>query len=91
MQLKPDDDAFIGNEDRLIREQQLAADSAFVKAMAKQIAKGRERAAPGVKVDASPCTTRRLYGEPIFSGAGSPAQMCAEKGDSDPKELTSYV
>lgn len=91
VQLKPDDDAFIGNEDRLISEQLIAANDAFVALMAKQIRKGREHVKAGVVVDTTAGTTKRFYPEPTFSSAGSPAAMCAEKGDGDPKDLTSYV
>lgn len=91
VQLKPDDDAFIGNEDRLIRERLIAADQAFVKLMMKQIKRGKEKVEIGTKIDTSPCTTKRIQPEPVFSGTGSPSAMCAEKGDTAPKEIASYV
>ncbi len=91
MQLDPDDEAFIGNEDRLIREQMVKSNDAFVAMMMKQIRRGKEKVSMGVKVDLTACTTKRMRGEPIFSGVGSSAAMCAEKGDTDTKEIASYV
>ncbi len=91
MQLNPDDEAYIGNEDRLIRESLIASNAAFCKAMMKQIKRGSERVVVGTKVDTSPCTVRRIQPEPVFSGIGSPGALCADKGDTDPKEIVSYV
>jgi hypothetical protein len=86
-----DPDILIRTEDRNHRKALVAANDAFVALLLKQIKRGKEKVELGTRTDASACTTRRIQPEPIFSGAGSPAAMCAEKGDGGNRELASYV
>lgn len=86
-----DPDVQIRSEDRAYRKQVVAANDAFAQLLLKQIKRGKEKATLGTIVDTSACTTHRLRGEPIFSGCSSPAALCAEKGATDAKDVTSYV
>lgn len=62
----------------------IKANAAFVAAMNKQIARGKETVRVGTYVDRSPPIGHvRIRGNAIFSACGSPAAMCLEVGSHD--------
>ena len=78
MPLKNGDfDNFVSLSEREIKAHAIAANDAFAAAMARAIKRGREKATPGVYVDPTPSTTRRIRGDVALSPCGSPAAMCA--------------
>jgi len=57
----------------------VAANDAFVEALARAVARGREHAVPGTVVDTSPALYhRRIRPEAALSMCGSPAALCVE-------------
>ena len=72
-----DFDNFVSLSDREIKANAIADNDAFTAAMERAIKRGREKAAPGVYVDTTPGTTRRIRGDVALSPCGSPAAMCA--------------
>lgn len=60
------------------------ANAAFIVLMTNAVKRGKERAAFGVEVDLTPAIGAiRIYGEPMFSACGSPAQMCVDNRVKD--------
>jgi hypothetical protein len=58
----------------------LAANDAFMDAMAKAVRAGRERVVFGTHKDTSHFYgARRFWGESVFSACGSPAALCADE------------
>ena len=73
----------LGNEDRLRQARTIASDEAFVARMKAMIALGKEHVRFGIVVDDTPHAIGfRFFPEPRFSGCGSPAASCAERGES---------
>ncbi len=63
------------------RDEQIAADDAFVARLLRAAKRGRETVTPGVFVDTTPpVRALRLRGEAPMTVFGSPAAMCAEVG-----------
>lgn len=74
-------DHLVSLEEKALHEAQIAANEAFIKAMARAARKGREHVRPGIFVDTTPPTqARRIRGEVTMSCTGSPAAMCVEIG-----------
>ena len=71
----------LSKEDKDERDALLRSDEAFIAAMKKASAKGREKVTPGTFVDTTPpIYSRRIRGDIQMSACGSPARMCAEIG-----------
>lgn len=71
----------LSKEDKDERDAAIASNDAFIAAMIRAGAKGRERVTPGTFVDHTPpIYARRIRGEIQMSACGSPARMCAEIG-----------
>jgi hypothetical protein len=74
-----DYDRFLTLTEKAERENAVAANDAFAKAMGKAIKRGREKVKAGTFVDLStPVSARRIRGEHTASSCGSPAAMCAD-------------
>lgn len=72
-----DFDKWLSQSERIARDNAIASNDAFVEAMARASARGKEKVRPGIYVDTSPpIAAKRLTGEPIMSGCGSSAAMC---------------
>jgi hypothetical protein len=81
MPLKNGDlDNFVSLSEREIKAHAIAANDAFTAALAKAIKRGREKVTPGIFVDTTPSSARRIRGDVALSPCGSPAAMCAESG-----------
>lgn len=76
-----DFDQYVTLSEKEARSANRAADDAFIAAVMKAAAKGRENVNPGVYIDNSPpINARRIRAEVPLSACGSPARMCAEVG-----------
>lgn len=74
-----DFDKWLSQSETAAHKLAVASNDAFVDAMAKASARGKEKVRPGVYVDTSPpVTAKRLRGAPVTSACGSPAAMCLE-------------
>jgi hypothetical protein len=61
---------------------QIKANAAFVEAMNRQIARGKENVRADTFVDTTPPIGHiRIRGDVIFSSCGSPTAMCFDVGD----------
>ncbi|QPF81620.1 hypothetical protein IC762_17485 [Bradyrhizobium genosp. L] len=71
-------DRWLSKSELQAKEQAEAADDAFVAALKKATARGREKATFGTFVDTTPLPfAKRFRPEPRVSISGSPAAMCA--------------
>lgn len=75
-----DFDRYLSLSEKEARAAAVAANDAFILAMAKAVRRGCEQATPGTYVDTSPTYARTIRGEAPMSGCGSPAAMCADRG-----------
>lgn len=77
-------DRILSKEDKDERDAVIASNDAFIAAMTKASAKGRERVKPGTYVDTSPpIGIRFIRAVPQISACGSPAAMCIERGSPE--------
>jgi hypothetical protein len=79
-----DYDRFLSLSEKAQRDSTIAANEAFIRAMAKASAHGKERVKPGTYKDETPLSATRFV-RPIaaMSACGSPAAMCIERGNPD--------
>lgn len=76
-----DFDQYVTISEREERAANVAANDAFIAAMTRASARGREKAKPGTFVDPTPPVgAKRFRGEMIMSACGSPARLCTEVG-----------
>lgn len=73
------DDPVTVNEQKLQHSSNVAANDAFVLAMARAVQRGKEKAVPGTFVETSePIYHKRYYATAPRSHCGSPSAMCIE-------------
>lgn len=79
-----DFDKYLSLSEKAERDAAIASNDAFIAAMTRASAKGREKVTPGTYVDRSPPIGARFVRAiaPI-SACGSPAAMCIERGNPD--------
>lgn len=74
-----DFDKWLSQSETAAHKEAIASNDAFVEAMAKASARGKEKVRPGIYVDTSPPVShKRLRGILPMSACGSPAAMCLE-------------
>lgn len=81
---RTDFDKYLSLSEKAEREQAIASDEAFIAAMTKAAAKGRENVTRGTYVDTTPPVgIRFIRAIAPLSACGSPAAMCIERGNPD--------
>lgn len=76
-----DFDKWLSLSEKAERDARIAANDAFIAAMTKASAKGREKVTPGTYVDKTPpIGIRFIRPEFTMSACGSPAALCVERG-----------
>lgn len=77
-------DEFISQSAKAEHDRAVAANDAFILAMAKAVRRGKEKATPGIFVDPTPLSATAFI-RPLapMSACGSPAAMCIERGNPD--------
>lgn len=78
-----DFDKYLSLSEKTERASAVAANDAFIRAMANAVKRGREKAKSGTYIDHSPAIyARRIRADMILSACGSPAALCMESGGS---------
>lgn len=79
-----DFDKYLSLSEKREHDAAIAANEAFIAAMTKASAKGREKVRPGTYVDYTP-PIGAIFVRPTIaiSACGSPAAMCIERGNPD--------
>ena len=79
-----DYDHYLFLSEKIEREGVIASNEAFVRAMAKAVKRGREKAKVGTFVDDTPppAGVKRLRGTIPISACGSPSALCLEAGST---------
>lgn len=79
-----DFDKYLSLSEKAERDAAIASNEAFIAAMTKASAKGRERITAGTYVDKSPpIGARFVCAIAPHSACGSPAAICIERGNPD--------
>ncbi|MCS3725452.1 hypothetical protein [Bradyrhizobium betae] len=79
-----DFDKYLTLSEKAQRDAAIASNDAFIAAMTKASAKGRERVRPGTYVDTTPpLGAHFIRAIAPHSACGSPAAMCIERGNPD--------
>ncbi|EJN07923.1 hypothetical protein PMI42_07453 [Bradyrhizobium sp. YR681] len=79
-----DFDKYLSLSEKAQHDAAVASNEAFIAAMTKASAKGREKVRPGTYVDCSPpIGARFIRAIAPHSACGSPAAMCIERGNPD--------
>jgi hypothetical protein len=76
-------DLVISVEEAQRRKATVKSDQAFAALMMKQIRRGKEKPRIGTYVDTTPIRPTSFQRTAVFSGCGSPSQLCTESAISE--------